>query len=65
LEKPLRVKAKIRYSAPEAEAEISLIRDDAVKVLFEKPQRAITPGQAVVFYDGNIVVGGGTIECRI
>ena len=35
--------------------------DGRVKVVFEKPQRAVTSGQAVVFYDGDIVVGGGTI----
>ena len=40
---------------------IELIEEDKVKVTFEEPQRAITPGQAVVWYDGDIVVGGGTI----
>lgn len=55
------VKAKIRYSAKEVDAKISLIEEDVVKVEFKDAQRAITPGQAVAFYDGDIVVGGGTI----
>ena len=62
LEQPMRVKAKIRYSAKEADATIYPLEDDLVKVEFDEPQRAITPGQAVVFYDGDIVVGGGTIK---
>lgn len=59
---PLQVKAKIRYSAIPAEAEISPEKDGRVKVSFTEPQRAITPGQAVVYYEGNNVAGGGTIE---
>ena len=35
---------------------------DRVRVVFDRPQRAVTPGQAVVFYDGDLVVGGGVIE---
>ncbi|NLG88589.1 MAG: tRNA 2-thiouridine(34) synthase MnmA [Clostridiaceae bacterium] len=62
LDKPLRVKAKIRYSANEAEAVIAPIEGGRVRVDFDKPQRAVTPGQSVVFYDGDIVVGGGIIE---
>ena len=62
LDKELRVKAKIRYSAKEADATIYPIEDSRVKVVFDTPQRAITPGQSVVFYQGDVVVGGGTIE---
>jgi len=59
---PMKVKAKIRYKSPEAPATISPMPEKRIKVEFEHPQSAITPGQAVVFYDGDIVVGGGTIE---
>lgn len=62
LDKPMKVTAKIRYSAPEAAAEISSIDKGTIKVTFDKPQRAITPGQAVVFYKNDIVIGGGTIK---
>ncbi len=58
----MKVTAKIRYSAKEAPAVISPMPDGRVKVLFDEPQRAITPGQSVVFYDGSVVVGGGVIE---
>lgn len=61
LDKPMQVKAKIRYSAQEAEATIIPIDHDKVKVTFNENQRAITPGQAVVFYKEDIVVGGGII----
>ncbi len=62
LEKQMNVTAKIRYSAKEADAIISPYEDGKVYVKFKSPQRAITPGQAVVFYDGDVVVGGGIIE---
>ena len=55
------VMAKIRYSAKEAKAYIYPVDNGKMKVEFEEPQRAITPGQAVVFYDGDYVPGGGTI----
>jgi tRNA-specific 2-thiouridylase len=58
----LDVKAKIRYRHTEAAATVSPYEDDSVIVKFKKPQSAITPGQAVVFYDGDILVGGGTIK---
>jgi len=61
LTEPIRVKAKIRYGAREAEAIVTPLDRDEVQVKFIKPQRAITPGQAVVFYDGDVLVGGGTI----
>lgn len=59
---PLKVKAKIRYSAKEADALLSPEPDGKARVVFATPQRAITPGQSVVFYDNDIVVGGGVIE---
>jgi tRNA-specific 2-thiouridylase len=62
LEVPMKVKAKIRYSAKEADAIIIPIEKDKVRVEFETPQRAITRGQSVVFYDGDLVVGGGVIQ---
>ena len=61
LEKPILVTAKIRYSAKKADATIYPLENGDVKVVFSEPQRAITPGQAVVFYDNNIVIGGGII----
>ena len=57
----MRVTAKIRYSHKGAECTIRRIGEDMVECIFDEPVRAITPGQAVVFYDGDIVVGGGTI----
>lgn len=61
LEGPMRVSAKIRYTAKEANATITPYKD-GVMVEFDEPQRAITKGQSVVFYDGDIVVGGGVIK---
>jgi tRNA-specific 2-thiouridylase len=58
----LGVRAKIRYRHKEAKAFIIPLDTDQILVEFEKPQRAITPGQAVVFYDGDVVVGGGIID---
>ncbi len=62
LEKPIEVKAKIRYLHQEAEAMVTPLDEERVHVRFREPQMAITPGQAIVFYQGDIVVGGGTIE---
>ncbi len=58
---PIRIKARIRYQQPEQWATIEPLGEDLVRVVFDEPQRAIAYGQAVVFYDGDIVVGGGTI----
>ncbi len=58
---PVSVKAKIRYKHKEAKARIFPEESNLFRVEFEKLQRAITPGQAVVFYDGDLVIGGGTI----
>lgn len=58
---PLSVTAKTRYSQREAAATVEALRDGRVRVVFQEAQRAVTAGQAVVFYDGERVVGGGTI----
>jgi tRNA-specific 2-thiouridylase len=65
LRQPIRVKAKIRYAHREADAIVEPLGDGKVKVDFAHPQEAITPGQAVVFYDGDTVMGGGWIERAI
>jgi tRNA-specific 2-thiouridylase len=56
---------KIRYTAPEAGAVILPDSVGGISVLFDKPQRAVTPGQSVVFYDEDLVLGGGIIEKRL
>ena len=61
LTEPMRVLAKIRYSHRGDMCLIERIDENTVKCTFEKPVRAVTPGQAVVFYDGEYVLGGGTI----
>ena len=61
-DEPIRVTAKTRYSQREAAATVTPLPDGRVRVEFDEPQRAITAGQAAVFYDGERVVGGGTIE---
>ena len=58
---PLRVRAKIRYRQEEQWATAEQTGPDTLRVTFDAPQRAITAGQAVVLYDGDTVVGGGTI----
>ena len=59
----INVKAKIRYAAKEASATVYSVegKNDLLKVVFDEPQMAITPGQAIVFYDDDIVIGGGKI----
>lgn len=62
---PLQVEVQIRYNSPPAKAMIYSEGEDQVKVVFEKMQRAITPGQSVVFYQGDLVVGGGVIAREV
>ena len=61
LHEPMRVSVKIRHRHEPAAATIANAGENGVLVTFDQPQRAITPGQAAVFYDGDIVVGGGWI----
>ena len=58
---PLRVKARVRYRQKEQPATVVQTGPDELRVVFDQPQRAITPGQALVLYDGDTVVGGGRI----
>lgn len=62
---PANVLAKIRYRAEAVPAEMRLIGNGSAEVRFQDPQRAVTPGQAVVFYEGDRVLGGGTISERL
>lgn len=59
--KPIKVSAKIRYGAKEGAAILYPEENGKVKVEFEKPQRAITRGQSVVFYIDDVLIGGGKI----
>ena len=58
----IRCKAKVRYRQKEQWATVMLIGETTVKIVFDEPQRAVTPGQAAVLYNGDIVLGGGTIS---
>lgn len=60
-DKPYQASAKIRYSAPRVPALVTPLQDNRIQIDFYAPQRAITPGQAVVLYEGDRVLGGGTI----
>ncbi|MCI0859795.1 MAG: tRNA 2-thiouridine(34) synthase MnmA, partial [Chloroflexi bacterium] len=61
---PVDVGVKIRYKSEEAAARL-YPREDGALVRFEQPQRAVTPGQAAVFYQGEVLLGGGIIEADI
>ena len=58
------VTVKIRYKSDDAPAVLHPGKDGAL-VRFDQPQRAITPGQAAVFYQGDVLIGGGIIESNI
>jgi len=59
---PVRAEVKVRYRHDPAPATLYALENNRVRVVFDAPQRAITPGQATIFYDGEEVVGGGWIE---
>ena len=59
---PFECRVKIRYNHPGAEATLNPKGEEAVEITFKTPQKAITPGQAAVFYEGEYVVGGGWIR---
>ena len=62
LGQPMRVSIKIRHRHAGAMAMIEMVESDTIQATFDEPQRSVTPGQAAVFYDGDVVVGGGWIE---
>ncbi len=59
---PIRCRVKTRYRQTEQPAVVTALPDGWARVEFDEPQRAVTPGQAAVLYDGDVVLGGGTIE---
>ena len=61
---PLRCRVKIRYRQPEQDAVVTPLAGGWAKLVFDTPQRAITPGQAAVFYDGDLVLGGGVLTAQ-
>ena len=61
LPKPIAITAKIRYKSKPASA-ILFTKGDSAEIWFSQPQQAVTPGQAVVFYDGDEIMGGGIIQ---
>lgn len=61
LDAPVRCKARVRYRHREQPATVTQLDEDTIQVVFDEPQRAIAPGQAVVLYEGDMVLGGGTI----
>ena len=61
LDQPMHVTVKVRYKADEVPATIEP-HGGGVRVVFDQPQRAVTPGQTIVFYQGDVVIGGGTLE---
>lgn len=61
-EEPLRCSVKIRHQHRPAPALVTPLSTDRVQIVFDSPQRAVTPGQAAVFYDGDLLLGGGIIE---
>ena len=60
-DKVFRCHAKIRYNQKEQPATVHVISADQIRVVFDEPQRAVTPGQALVLYQGDIVLGGGIL----
>jgi tRNA-specific 2-thiouridylase len=62
LQETIEVRAKIRYNSPEVKAYLTPRDKDTVRLEFAEPQKSVTPGQSVVFYDGDVVLGGAVID---
>ena len=58
----IEVAARIRYNAELVKARLTYLGQDSIQFNFYEPQKAVTPGQSVVFYDGDVVLGGATIK---
>jgi tRNA-specific 2-thiouridylase len=65
LSEPIHARVKIRYNDLGAMATVTQISDDQIEVIFDEPRRAVTPGQSVVFYHDDEVIGGGIIQSKI
>ena len=65
IEGEMRIKAKIRYRQEEQWAIVTQPEEDVIQVVFDEPQRAVAPGQSVVFYKDGITLGGGIISKAI
>lgn len=61
----VRAQSRIRYNSQEFDSTISLLSDGKIRIDFDEAQKSVTPGQSVVFYDEDVVLGGATIECPI
>ncbi len=61
----IEVNARIRYNSPEVKAYVTLVNKNTLRVEFMVPQKSVTPGQSVVFYDGDVVLGGAVIDTAI
>lgn len=64
IDAPLRVQARIRYNSAPSPATVEQTGKDSLRLRFDEPQRAITPGQSLVLYDGETVIGGGIISAK-
>jgi tRNA-specific 2-thiouridylase len=64
LTQPIDCYAKTRYRQPDQACRLEPLPDNRCRAVFAEPQRAITPGQSVVFYDGEVCLGGGVIESK-
>jgi tRNA-specific 2-thiouridylase len=62
LDSPLRAEVKVRYRSTVIPAALLPLDNDRIRVVFDRPVAGVSPGQAAVFYDGDTVIGGGTIE---
>lgn len=63
-DQPIKTQVKIRYRHPGSPATVIPVAEQTIKVVFDKPESSITPGQTAVFYDGNTVLGGGTVSAE-
>lgn len=61
-QKPISAKVKIRYNHREVSCRVASLNRNSMKIIFSKPQRAVTPGQSAVLYDKDIILGGGIIK---
>lgn len=65
LDEPVRADVRIRYNSPAFPGTVTRVSETEVRVEFDEPQKAVTPGQSAVFYDGDVVLGGATIDVPV